>query len=64
MSIRERSFNKCGVLRVQSKSFNSSFVLKLVIHQVKTEKITTAKEFSRLMLVSIRFYDLISPFSP
>ena len=38
--------------------------LKLLIHQVKTKEIMTVTVFGYLILISIDFYNFISPFSP
>ena len=47
-----------------SKRSNRSFILKLIIHQVKTKEITTVMAvFGYLILISIDFHDFISPFS-
>ena len=41
-----------------------TFSNSVIIHLVKTKEIRTMTEFGSLILISIDFYDFISPSSP
>ena len=43
---------------------DSKYSKSLIIHQVKTKKITTVKEVWIPVLISIDFDDFTSPFTP